>query len=136
MAIITKPFGHPKARKFLKGTHIPIQAVKLQGDTLLESAMVVLIAQAWEGKGPLAKTLKTEASDLVDKFNKSNPDYKFSKFGRDRTKNVEVEAKSSKQPKSDKENKPSKKPAKTTKKADKPAKKKAQKSQDLEPALV
>ena len=129
--ITTKPFGHPKARKFINGNHIPVQAVKLQGDTLQESAMVAVIAQAWEGKGPLAKALKSEATTLVEKFTKSNPEFKFSKFGRDRSKSSDKvqPAKASKPPKAAKASKPEKK---TTK----PAKKKVQKSQDLEPALA
>jgi hypothetical protein len=127
--ITTRPFGHPKARKFLNGNHIPVQAVKLQGDTLQESAMATLIALAWEGKGPLAKALKTEATALVEKFTKSNPEFKFSKFGRDRSKSSEdtKQAKPAKQAKASKA---------TSKKTAKPAKKKAQKSQELEPALA
>lgn len=124
--IVTKPFGHPKARKFINGNHIPVQAVKLQGDTLQESAMATLIASAWEGKGPLAKALKTEATALVEKFTKSNPEFKFSKFGRDRSKSSE-DTKQAKQAKASKA---------TSKKTAKPAKKKAQKSQELEPALA
>ena len=122
--IATKPFGHPKARKFINGNHIPVQAIKLQGDTLQESAMVTLIALAWEGKGPLAKALKSEAATLVEKFTKSNPEFKFSKFGRDRSKSSEKA-------------KPTK-ASKATKKTTKPAKKKdkAQKVQNLEPALA
>jgi hypothetical protein len=124
--ITTRPFGHPKARKFLNGNHIPVQAVKLQGDTLQESAMATLIALAWEGKGPLAKALKTEATALVEKFIKSNPEFKFSKFGRDRSKSSE----------DTKQAKPAKQAKATSKKTAKPAKKKAQKSQELEPALA
>lgn len=125
--ISTRPFGHPKARKFINGNHIPVQAIKIQGDTLQESAMATLIALAWEGKGPLAKALKSEATTLVEKFTKSNPEFKFSKFGRDRSKSSEKA-------------KPTK-ASKATKKTTKPAKKKdkvqkVQKSQDLEPALA
>ena len=122
--IATKPFGHPKARKFINGNHIPVQAIKLQGDTLQESAMVTLIALAWEGKGPLAKALKSEAATVVEKFTKSNPEFKFSKFGRDRSKSSEKA-------------KPTK-ASKATKKTTKPAKKKdkVQKVQNLEPALA
>lgn len=125
--ISTRPFGHPKARKFINGNHIPVQAIKIQGDTLQESAMATLIALAWEGKGPLAKALKSEATTLVEKFTKSNPEFKFSKFGRDRSKSSEKA-------------KPAK-ASKATKKTTKPAKKKdkvqkVQKSQDLEPALA
>lgn len=125
--IATKPFGHPKARKFINGNHIPVQAIKLQGDTLQESAMVTLIALAWEGKGPLAKALKSEAATLVEKFTKSNPEFKFSKFGRDRSKSSE----NAKQAKPTKASKASKKTAKPAKKKDK-----VQKVQNLEPALA
>lgn len=128
--IATKPFGHPKQRKFVNGNHIPVQAVKLQGDTLQESAMATLIALAWEGKGPLAKALKSEAITLVEKFTKSNPEFKFSKFGRDRSKSSE----NAKQAKPTKASKASKKTSKPAKKKDKVQK--VQKSQDLEPALA
>lgn len=118
--ISTRPFGHPKARKFITGNHIPVQAIKLQGDTLQESAMATLIAQAWEGKGPLAKALKTESQALVDKFTKSNPEFKFSKFGRDRSK---AESKPAPKVKT--------KPTKSSKKATKPSKKKTESAQEL-----
>lgn len=115
--ISTRPFGHPKARKFINGNHLPIQAVTLQGDTLQEAAMATIIAQAWEGKGPLAKALKAEATTLSDKFTKSNPEFKFSKFGRDRSKNSEKPAAKAKA-----------KPAKSTKKT---SKKKAETTPEL-----
>lgn len=108
MAISTKPFGHPKARKFINGNDIPVQQVVLKGDTLVESAMVTLIAQAWEGKGPLAKALKAEASSLSDKFTKKNQDFKFSRFGRDRSGSKKAEPKASTK-KSSKSSKPAKK---------------------------
>jgi len=115
MAMITRPFGHPKARKFLKGNVIPFQMVKFQGDTVEESAMASVLAQAWEGKGPLAKLLKSEAKAMVEKFEKTNSDFKFSKFGRNRqsAKDSNVEAPKSKSAKkSSKDTKPSKKSTK------------------------
>lgn len=118
--ISTRPFGHPKARKFITGTHIPVQAVKLQGDTLEESAMASLIASAWEGKGPLAKALKTEAKTLVEKFTKSNPEFKFSKFGRDRSKSE-----------SKPESKATSKPVKSSKKKTTKSSKKKVEAQEL-----
>lgn len=92
----TRPFGHPKARKFLKGNLIPYQMLLVKGHTLQESAELSLVAQALEGKGPLAKSLKSEAKDLVAKFEKSNPEFKFSAFKRDRSKDGSQQAKSEK----------------------------------------
>lgn len=82
----TRPFGHPKARKFIKGNFIPFQMLTVKGHTLQESAELSLVAQALDGKGPLAKSLKDGAKDLVAKFEKSNPEFKFSAFKRDRNK--------------------------------------------------
>lgn len=135
MSISTHPFGHPKARKFIKGDHIPHQKAVLKGDTLEQAAMVCIIADAFQGKGVLSKPLKEAAKALVEKFEKSNPDFKFSKFSRDRSKSSEVAPKSSK-------SKPEKaKPSKTGKQADskaKPSKKsaKAPKRASKEPALA
>lgn len=86
MSVSTRPFGHPKARKFLKGSTIKFQYLLVKGDTLQESAELSLVAEALEGRGPLAKALKAEAKDLIGKFEKSNPDFKFSPFKRDRSK--------------------------------------------------
>lgn len=110
MSVSTRPFGHPKARKFLKGNTIPFQSLVVKGDTLEESASLSLVAEALEGRGPLAKTLKAEAKTLVAKFEKANPEFKFSPFKRDRSKDGEKAVKDSK-------------PAKKSAKASKPAKK-------------
>lgn len=96
MSVSTRPFGHPKARKFLKGNTIPFQSLVVKGDTLEESASLSLVAEALEGRGPLAKTLKAEAKTLVAKFEKANPEFKFSPFKRDRSKDGEKAAKASK----------------------------------------
>lgn len=114
MSTQTRPFGHPKTRKFVKGNIIPFQYLLVKGDTLEESASLSLVAEALEGRGPLAKTLKAEAKALVAKFEKANPEFKFSPFKRDRSKDGEKAAKASK---------PVKEPAKASKKATKPAKK-------------
>lgn len=132
MSVKTHPFGHPKARKFIKGEHIPHQKAVLKGDTLEQAAMVSVIADAFQGRGPLSKPLKDAAKSLVEKFEKSNPDFKFSKFSRDRSKSSEAPTKSSK-------SKPEKaKPSKTGKKADAKSKpsKKASKKSTKEPALA
>lgn len=96
MSVSTRPFGHPKTRKFLKGNTIPFQYLLVKGDTLEESASLSLVAEALEGRGPLAKTLKTEAKTLITKFEKANPEFKFSPFKRDRSKDGEKAAKASK----------------------------------------
>lgn len=114
MSMQTRPFGHPKARKFLKGNTIPFQSLLVKGDTLEESAALSLVAEALEGRGVLAKTLKTEAKNLVAKFEKANPEFKFTPFKRDRSgdgKKVEEAPKASK-----KAAKESKKPSKATSK--------------------
>jgi len=113
MSILTRPFGHPKARKFLKGTTIKFQSLVVKGDTLQESAELSLVAEALEGRGPLSKTLKTEAKDLVAKFEKANPEFKFSAFKRNRNKESKQVEEATK---------PAKKPAKTVKATKKPSK--------------
>lgn len=113
MSVQTHPFGHPKARKFIKGDHIPHQKVVIKGDTLEQSAMVCIIAEAFQGRGVLSKPLKEAAKALVEKFEKSNPDFKFSKFSRDRNKASESEA-----PKSSKSKPEKAKASKTSKKSD------------------
>jgi hypothetical protein len=114
MSVQTRPFGHPKARKFIKGSTIPFQSLVVKGDTLEESASLSLVAEALEGRGPLAKTLKAEAKNLVAKFEKANPDFKFSPFKRDRNGVAKKVEEAPKAPK--KAAKESKKPSKATSK--------------------
>jgi hypothetical protein len=85
----TKTFGHHKARKNIVKNLIPVQGVMFFGDTLEESAAATLIAEAVQGRGPIAKLLKAESKTLADKFAKSNPNFKFSRFGRNRKPKVE-----------------------------------------------
>jgi hypothetical protein len=136
VSVQTHPFGHPKARKFIKGDHIPHQKIVIKGDTLEQAAMVCLISEAFQGRGTLSKPLKEAAKALVEKFEKSNPDFKFSKFSRDRNKTPEPVA-----PKSSKSKPEKTKPSKTDKKSDSkssPSKKpsKAPKKGSKEPALA
>jgi hypothetical protein len=112
MSILTRPFGHPKARKFLKGTTIKFQSLVVKGDTLQESAELSLVAEALEGRGPLSKTLKTEAKDLVAKFEKANPEFKFSAFKRNRNKESKQVEEATKPAKTVKTVKATKKPSK------------------------
>jgi hypothetical protein len=92
----TKTFGHHKARKNIVKNLIPVQGVMFFGDTLEESAAATLIAEAVQGRGPISKLLKAESKTLADKFAKANPDFKFSRFGRNRKPKVEAPAPSTK----------------------------------------
>lgn len=86
----TKPFGHHKARKNITKNLIPVQGVMVFGDTLEESASAYLISEAVQGRGPIAKLLKAESKTLAEKFTKANPEFKFSRFGRNRKPKVEA----------------------------------------------
>ena len=86
----TKVFGHPKSRHKILKNVIPVQRLTFYGETLEQAAMATLVSEAIQGRGPLAKSLKAEAKDLAEKFVKGNPEYKFSRFGRKRTGEVEA----------------------------------------------
>lgn len=88
----TKPFGHHKARKNITKNIIPVQGVMVFGDTLEEAASAYLISEAVQGRGPISKLLKAESKTLADKFTKANPEFKFSRFGRNRKPKVEAPA--------------------------------------------
>lgn len=88
----TKPFGHHKARKNITKNLIPVQGVMVFGDTLEEAASAYLISEAVQGRGPISKLLKAESKTLADKFTKANPEFKFSRFGRNRKPKAEAPA--------------------------------------------
>lgn len=112
MRIAKRLLGTVKTReKLIKDSLIQFQGLNCQAHSIEESAMVTIVTDALEGKGPLGPELKKAAKVLAEKFNKTNPDFQFGVVGRPVGYSPKLKAPT--------------KPAKTDKpaKADKPAKK-------------
>lgn len=83
MRLVKKDLGQYKTRGEIKDVKvIQFQGVVATAHSLLEAAMISLVCEALDGNGPMASTLKKTAKEVVEKFNKQNPDYEFTVLGR------------------------------------------------------
>lgn len=83
MRIAKRLLGTVKTReKLIKDSLIQFQGLNCQAHSIEESAMVTIVTDALEGKGPLGPELKKAAKALAEKFNKTNPDFQFGVVGR------------------------------------------------------
>lgn len=83
MRLVKKNLGQYKSRGEVKDVKvIEFQGLAASAESLLDAAMVSLVASALDGNGPLASVLKKTAKEVLEKFSKQNPSYQFTKLGR------------------------------------------------------
>lgn len=83
MRLVKKNLGQYKSRGEVKDLKvIEFQGLAASAESLLDAAMVSLVASALDGNGPLASVLKKTAKEVLEKFSKQNPSYQFTKLGR------------------------------------------------------